>query len=36
MCGIIGILGQAPVAPLLLDALRRRVSDEDFMRELAK
>ena len=23
MCGIIGILGQAPVAPLLLDALRR-------------
>ncbi len=23
MCGIVGILGQAPVAPLLLDALRR-------------
>ncbi|MDX1425482.1 MAG: glutamine--fructose-6-phosphate aminotransferase, partial [Kiloniellales bacterium] len=23
MCGIIGILGKAPVAPLLLDALRR-------------
>ena len=23
MCGIIGILGQAPVLPLLVDALRR-------------
>ena len=31
MCGIVGILGQTPVAPLLVDALKRLEDDETLV-----